>query len=147
MANCPVVVLDVPFAAFRGVLTAPFDRRTWLATSYAVLGTVVGVFGAVVVVLLLCSLALSFTVVGALVLLGGTLLLARRLGRLERTRAGVVMGITIADPHEPAQGRWWVAWIESWRTVAYPAALVPAGLPGWLVVTGTWVGSHALLRA
>src|SRR5207244_11369977 len=32
-------VLDVPFAAFRGVLTAPFDRRTWLATSYAVFGT------------------------------------------------------------------------------------------------------------
>jgi len=129
------------------VLTAPFDRRTWLATSYAVLGTVVGAFGALVVVLLLCSLALSFTVVGALLLLGGTLLLARRLGRLERTRAQVVLGVTIADPYEPAEGRWWVAWIESWRTVAYPAALLPAGLPGWLVGTGAWVGGHWLLRA
>jgi signal transduction histidine kinase len=140
-------VFDVPFAAFRGVLTAPFDRRTWLATSYAVLGTVVGAFGALVVALLLCSLALSFTVVGALLLLGGTLLLARRLGRLERTRAEVVLGLTIADPHEPTEGQWWVAWIESWRTVAHPAALLPAGLPGWLAATGALVGGNVLLRA
>jgi signal transduction histidine kinase len=139
--------LDVPFAAFRGVLAAPFDRRTWLATSYAVLGAVVGAFGALVVVLLLCSLALSFTVVGALLLLGGTLLLARRLGRLERTRAEVVLGLTIADPHEPVEGQWWVAWIESWRTVAHPAALLPAALPGWLAVTTAWVGGNVLLRA
>ena len=129
------------------MLTAPFDRRTWLATSYAVLGTVVGLFGAVVVVLLLCSLALSFTVVGALLLLWGTLLLARRLSRLERTRAEAVLGLTIADPHEPAEGRWWAAWIESWRTAAYPAALLPAGRPGWLMVTGAWVGGEVLLRA
>jgi signal transduction histidine kinase len=139
--------LDVPFAAFRGVLTAPFDRRTWLATSYAVLGTVVGVFGALVVALLLCSLALSFTVVGALLLLGGTLLLARRLGRLERTRADVVLGLTIADPHDPVEGKWWVTWIESWRAVAHPAALLPTGLPGWLLATGVWIGGNVLRRA
>ncbi|MCA1846802.1 MAG: hypothetical protein LC792_27130, partial [Actinobacteria bacterium] len=64
-------MFDVPFAAFRGVLAAPFDRRTWLATSYAVLGTVVGALGAVALLLVLSSLALSFTVVGALVVLGG----------------------------------------------------------------------------
>jgi signal transduction histidine kinase len=138
--------LDVPFAAFRGVLTAPFDRRTWLATSYAVLGTVVGVFGALLVALLLISLALSFTVVGALLLLGGTLLLARRLGRLERTRAEVVLGLTIADPHELVEGEWWVGFLESWRAVAYPVALLPTGLPGWLVVTGAWLGGNVLRR-
>ncbi len=129
------------------MLTAPFDRRTWLATSYAVLGTVVGAFGALVVVLLLCSLALSFTVVGALLLLGGTLLLARRLGRLERTRAGVVLGLTIADPHDPVEGQWWVTCIESWRAVAYPVALLPTGLPGWLLVTVAWLGGNVLRRA
>ena len=129
------------------MLTAPFDRRTWLATSYAVLGTVVGAFGALVVVLLLCSLALSFTVVGALLLLGGTLLLSRRLGRLERTRAGVVLGLTIADPHDPVEGQWWVACIESWRAVAYPVALLPTGLPGWLLVTVAWLGGNVLRRA
>jgi signal transduction histidine kinase len=139
--------LDVPFAAFRGVLTAPFDRRTWLATGYAVLGTVVGVFGALVVALLLLSLALSFTVVGALLLLGGTLLLARRLGRLERTRADLVLGLTIADPHDPFEEWWWVACIESWRAVAHPVALLPTGLPGWLVVTGAWIGGNVLRRA
>ena len=129
------------------MLTAPFDRRTWLATSYAVLGTVVGAFGALVVALLVFSLALSFTVVGALLLLGGTLLLARRLGRLERTRADVVLGLTIADPHDPVEGQWWVACIESWRAVAHPVALLPTGLPGWLVVTGAWVGGNVLRRA
>ena len=56
------------------MITAPFDRRTWLATSYAVLGTVVGAFGALALLLVLSSLALSFTVVGALVVLGGTLI-------------------------------------------------------------------------
>ena len=128
------------------MLAAPFDRRTWLATSYAVLGTVVGAFGALVTVLLLCSLALSFTVVGALLLLGGTLLLARRLGRLERTRADVVLGIVIADPHDPVEGDWWVTCIESWRVIAYPAALLPTGRPGWLVLTGAWIGGHILRR-
>ncbi|HZI39601.1 MAG TPA: sensor histidine kinase [Acidimicrobiia bacterium] len=128
------------------MLTAPFDRRTWLATSYAVLGTVVGVFGALLVALLLLSLALSFTVVGALLLLGGTLLLARRLARLERTRAEVVLGLTIADPHEPAVGRWWVGCLESWRAVAHPVSLLPTGLPGWLVVTAAWLGGSVLRR-
>lgn len=128
------------------MLTAPFDRRTWLATSYAVLGTVVGVSGALVVALLVVSLALSFTVVGALLLLGGTLLLARRLGRLERTRAEVVLGLTIADPHGPVEGEWWVGFLESWRAVSYPVALLPTGLPGWVVVTGAWLGGNVLRR-
>ena len=128
------------------MLTAPFDRRTWLATSYAVLGTVVGVFGALLVALLLLSLALSFTVVGALLLLGGTLLLARRLARLERTRAEVVLGLTIADPHEPVVDRWWVGCLESWRSVAHPVALLPTGPAGWLVVTGAWLGGSVLRR-
>ena len=125
---------------------APFDRRTWLATSYAVLGTVVGVSGALVVALLLLSLALSFTVVGALLLLGGTLLLARRLARLERTRAEVVLGLTIADPHEFVEGRLWVGCLEAWRAVAYPVALLPTGLAGWLVVTLAWLGAGVLRR-
>jgi signal transduction histidine kinase len=129
------------------VLTAPFDRRTWRATSYAVFGTVVGSMGALVVVLLLLSLALSFTVVGALAVLGGAVLLARSLGRLERTRADVVLGLTIANPHEVAVDRWWVAWIESWRTVAYPAALVPTGRVGWQLVLAAWIGGEVLVRA
>ena len=128
------------------MLTAPFDRRTWLATSYAVLGAVVGLFGALVVVLLLVSLALSFTVVGALFVLGATLALARTLGRFERTRAGAVVGLPIADPHGVTIGRWWAPWLGSWRAVAYPAALVPAGRPGWLAVAAAWLGGLALSR-
>jgi signal transduction histidine kinase len=145
-------VLDVPFAAFRGVLTAPFDRRTWQATSYAVLGTVVGFMGALVVVLLLLSLALSFTVVGALGLLGATLLLARRLGRLERTRANLVLGLAIADPPpRPAEGRWWqqvvamVTNIQTWREIAYLALLAPLGLIGCVVVVAAWTGAAVFL--
>jgi signal transduction histidine kinase len=143
-------VFDVSFAAFRGVLTAPFDRRTWQATSYAVFGPVVGGLGALVVVLLLCSLALSFTVVGALFVLGGTLLLARRLAAAERTRADLLLGLTIADPHRPAEWAWWqpvVAWAGHWREIAYPVVLLPLGLPGWLPATGAWIGAAVLLRA
>jgi signal transduction histidine kinase len=102
--------------------------------------------GALVVALLLFSLALSFTVVGALWVLGATLALTRSLGQFERARAGAVLGLTIADPHEPSPGPWWVAWIESWRTVAYPAAVLPAGRAGWLLVVAAWIGGEAVLR-
>jgi signal transduction histidine kinase len=138
-------VFDVPFAAFRGVLLAPFDRRTWLATSYAVFGTVVGVFGAVVVLLLLGALALSFTVVGALFVLGGALLLALRLGRLERHRAAILLGLTIVDPH-PNPGAWWQPWVDRWREIAYPILLLPLGRPGWLAAAATWAGAVLLRR-
>jgi signal transduction histidine kinase len=139
--------LDVPFAAFRGVLTAPFDRRTWLATSYAVLGTVVGALGALVLLLVLSSLALSFTVVGALVLLGGTLTVARRLGRAERTRALVFLGVAIPSPHLPTEGKWWQRVVaratrsESWREVAYLVLLGPVGLIGSVLVVAAWTGA------
>jgi signal transduction histidine kinase len=144
-------VFDVPFAAFRGVLTAPFDRRTWLATSYATLGAVVGVFGALVVALLLCSLALSFTVVGALLLLGVTLLVARRLAGLERTRARVVLGLTIAEAPRVFEGKWWqrvlgrATDIQTWREIAYLALLGPLGLLGCVVVVAAWTGAAVLV--
>src|SRR5205814_792230 len=98
--------------------------RTWLATSYAVLGTVVGVLGALVLVLVLASLALSFTVVGALVILGGTLVVARRLGRAERTRAEVLLGLSIPNPHLPTEGKWWQ------RVVARATGAGRPGHPG-----------------
>jgi signal transduction histidine kinase len=143
--------LDVRFAAFRGVFTAPFDRRTWLATSYAVFGTVVGALGALVLLLVLSSLALSFTVVGALVVLGGTLIGARRLGRAERTRAEVLLGLAIADPHLPTEGKWWQRVVaratrsETWREVAYLVLLGPIGLLGALLVLAAWTGAAVLL--
>ena len=61
----------------------------------------------VVFALVLASLALSFTVVGALALLGVTLSGVRRLGRAERARAGLLIGVAIADPHLPVEGKWW----------------------------------------
>jgi len=144
-------VLDVPFAAFRGVLTAPFDRRTWLATSYAGFGSVVGALGALVVLLVLSSLALSFTVVGALAVLGGTLIFARRLAQAERTRAEVLLGLSIADPHQPTDGKWWQRIVaratraESWREVAYLGLMAPIGLVGCLLVTAAWTGAAVLI--
>ena len=133
------------------MLTAPFDRRTWLATSYATLGAVVGVFGALVVALLLCSLALSFTVVGALLLLGVTLLLARRLAGLERTRARVVLGLTIAEAPRVFEGKWWqrvlgrATDIQTWREIAYLTLLGPLGLLGCAVVVAAWAGAAVLV--
>jgi signal transduction histidine kinase len=140
-------VLDVRFAAFRGVLTAPLDRRSWLATSYAVFGMVVGALGALVLLLVLSSLALSFTVVGALALLGATLSGARRLGRAERTRAEVFFGVVIADPHLPTEGKWWQRVVaratraETWREVAYLVLLAPISLIGAVLVLAAWTGA------
>lgn len=144
-------MLDVPFAAFRGVLAAPFDRRAWRATSYAVFGMVVGVLGALVVVLLVLSLTLSFTVVGALGVLGVALVLARGLGRFERARAGAVLGLTIADSPRPVGGKWWrrviamATDLQTWREVAYLALLIPVGLVGCGVVVAAWTGAAVLL--
>jgi len=144
-------VFDVRFAAFRGVLTAPLDRRTWLATSYAVFGTVVGALGALVLALVLASLALSFTVVGALALLGATLVGARRLGRAERARAEIFFGVTIADPHLPTEGKWWQRVVaratrsESWREVAYLVLLIPISVIGAVLVVAAWTGAAVFL--
>jgi signal transduction histidine kinase len=144
-------VLDVRFTAIRGVLVAPLDRRTWLATSYAVFGTVVGALGALVLLLVLASLALSFTVVGALALLGATLVGARRLAQAERARAGLFFGVTIADPHLPTEGKWWQRVVaratrsETWREVAYLVLLGPISLIGAGLVLAAWTGAAVFL--
>jgi signal transduction histidine kinase len=143
--------LDVRFAAFRGVLSAPLDRRTWLATSYAMFGTVVGALGAVVLLLVLASLALSFTVVGSLALLGATLVGARRLARAERARAEIFFGVTIADPHLPTEGKWWQRVVaratrsETWREVAYLVLLTPISVIGAILVLAAWTGAAVFL--
>ena len=122
-----------------------------MATSYAVLGTVVGGLGAVALVLVLSSLALSFTVVGALVVLGGTLIFTRALARVERARAGALLGLPIADPHLPTEGKWWQRVVaratrsESWREVAYLVLLAPLGVLGCGLVVGAWTGATVLL--
>lgn len=133
------------------MLLAPFDRRTWLATSYAVFGTVVGALGAVALLLVLSSLALSFTVVGALLVLGGTLIFTRRLARAERVRAEAVLGLSIADPHVPTEGKWWQRVVaratrsESWREVAYLVLLAPLGLIGCVLVVAAWTAATVLV--
>ncbi len=112
---------------------------------------VVGGLGALVLLLVLSSLALSFTVVGALVVLGGTLIGARRLGRAERTRAEVLLGLAIADPHLPTEGKWWQRVVaratrsETWREVGYLVLLAPIGLIGALLVVAAWSGAAVLL--
>ncbi len=122
-----------------------------MATSYVVLGTVVGTLGAIILLLVLSSLALSFTVVGALLVLGGTLIFTRRLARAERRRAGVLLGLSIPDPHQPTVGKWWQRIVaratrsESWREVAYLVLLAPLGLLGCLLVVAAWTGAAILV--
>jgi len=144
--------MEVPLATFRTVLTAPFARRTWLATGYAVLGSLVGgASSALVLALLALCLALTVTVVGSLAALALTLGCCRALARAERTRALVFLGVSIADPHRPVDGSWWQRVIvrvtrpETWREVAYFVALLPVGLAGCLLVAGAWVGAFVLL--
>ena len=101
--------------------------------------------------LVLASLALSFTVVGALALLGATLVGARRLARAERARAGLFFGVTIADPHLPTEGKWWQRVVaratrsETWREVAYLVLLGPISLIGAGLVLAAWTGAAVFL--
>ena len=114
-------------------------------------GTVVGALGALVLLLVLVSLALSFTVVGALALLGATLLGARRLGRAERARVEIFFGVRIADPHLPTEGKWWQRVVaratrsETWREVAYLVLLGPISLIGAALVVAAWTGAAVFL--
>jgi signal transduction histidine kinase len=116
-----------------------------------VFGTVIGALGALAFLLVLSSLALSFTVVGALLLLGATLILTRRLARAERTRAEVLLGLSIPDPHQPTTGKWWQRVVaratrsESWREIAYLVLLAPIGLVGALLVVAAWTGATVLV--
>src|SRR4051812_4246517 len=77
---------------------APLVRRTVRETAYLLLDLPVGVIGfSAMVSALAVGISLAITLVG-IPLLAGTLLAARHVAGLERTRARALLGVTVAAP-------------------------------------------------
>jgi signal transduction histidine kinase len=77
--------------------------------------------------------------------------MARGLGRLERSRVGALLGVELPDPHSPLEGSWWSKLKQRarspsrWREIGYLIALLPTGAVAFSVTIAAWCGSAALL--
>ncbi|MEU0719295.1 sensor domain-containing protein, partial [Streptomyces lavendulocolor] len=123
-----------------------YDRYVWKEVAHLLANLPIALIGFVYVVLMVAvGAGLSVTVVG-LPLLAAGLVGARRLGRAERARARVLLGIRVDEPsplpHRPGGGffaRLWTVLKDSvaWRTVLYEFIRLPWGV---LTFTVTLVG-------
>jgi signal transduction histidine kinase len=116
------------------------DRQTWKEIAHLLANLPVSIFGFVYVVTLVSTgSGLAVTVIG-LPLLAAGLLGARQLGKLERARARLLLGVRIDEPSPlPVRRTGFFAWLWSslkdpvgWRTVLYDFVRLP-----WGVVTFT----------
>ncbi|GAA1930369.1 sensor domain-containing protein [Streptomyces durmitorensis] len=120
---------------------AAYDRQTWKEIAHLLANLPLGVAGFVyVVVTLAAGGGLAVTVVG-LPLLAGALLGARLIGKWERARARMLLGLRIDEPSPmPRQrGHGFFGWLWTslkdpvgWRTMLYSFMRLP-----WGVVTFT----------
>jgi signal transduction histidine kinase len=113
-----------------------FDVQTWKEIAHLLANLPVSIFGFVyVVTLMFTGAGLAVTVIG-LPLLAGGLLGARQLGKAERARARVLLGVRIDEP-SPLRVRrtgffpWlWTSLKDpvGWRTVLYDFVRLPWGI-------------------
>jgi signal transduction histidine kinase len=140
----------------RGVvaaLTAPFAPRTWLAGADLVLSLVLGLFGFVVVtVLVVTGVALIVVALVGLVLLVVTLHLARLPAAVDRARIRTFLGDEISPPDLPtrAPGQTFLSW--QWTTATSGAMWKPGlyqlvRLPVMVVVTSVAVATWSVAAA
>ncbi|MGI5356797.1 sensor histidine kinase [Streptomyces sp. CA-252508] len=123
-----------------------YDRYVWKEVAHLLANLPIALIGFVYVVLMVAvGAGLSVTVVG-LPLLAAGLVGARRLGRAERARARMLLGLRVDEPsplpHRPGGGffaRLWTVLKDSvaWRTVLYEFIRLPWGV---LTFTVTLVG-------
>ncbi|RBM04636.1 sensor histidine kinase [Streptomyces sp. PT12] len=130
------------------VLRLPFGARTWREGTHLLLNLPLGIASFVIAVTgLSVSGGLLITFVG-LPLLAVVLLLLRLFGRIERGRARVFLGSTVAEP-EPLRMREGrrgpLAWTEamlrsnvSWRATAYALLQLPWGTLTFCAVATLW---------
>jgi signal transduction histidine kinase len=127
-------------AAGTGLWT-PFTRRSARELGYCLAGALPSVAGFMVIMTLLVTGAgLTVTLLGTfigLLVLGATLALARRLGRLHRRLARRLLGADIADPPPFRPGRGVLGRLDArlrdgaaWRSVVYVAVKLPVSLLG-----------------
>ena len=145
-------------AAYRdgvlGSLFAPWRRRsTWWDVGYSVLSLPLGIaFFASATALSAASIGLLITFPLAIPFLWLLFVGARGMGRLERSRLDVLLGIRLADPVRPlAPGSWWSHWKARfrdrarWKELGHAFLLLPLGVLNVVVVMVTFGGSVALI--
>jgi signal transduction histidine kinase len=135
-------------------LLAPWRRAgTWWELAFAQLGILVGtVTFTLVITLLSVTVGLLVVLPLAVPFAWALFWLSAAFGRLERSRIRALLGVELADPHDPERpGSWWSklkARARSgsrWREIGYHLANLPVSAVGVVVTTGAWCGSAALL--
>ncbi|SDJ47811.1 sensor histidine kinase [Streptomyces indicus] len=139
--------------ALSAVLRAPLSRRAGREVAYLLLGSLLGLAGALpVLVLLALGFAFVVTLVGSVVgllLTVAALGLALGLGSLHRRLAGSLLGEHVPAPHRPAAhtGPGLFARLDArlrdgtaWRHVSYVLAKLPLSLIGLYAVQWWVVG-------
>jgi signal transduction histidine kinase len=138
-----------------GSLVAPWRRSsTWWVLGYTLLSGIVGTITfSVLLTLAATSGSLIITFPLAIPLIWLTFVCGRGVGRLERSRAAVLLEEEVADPVRPFQKPrgWWSHWkarftdAARWKEMAHGVLLFPLGLLAALAVLVAWCGSVALL--
>ena len=144
-------------AAYRddvlGPLLAPWRHRsTWWGLGYSVLSLPIGVLSfTLVTALVATSVGLAVTFVFAIPVVWLLFVGGRAVGRLERSRLDVLLGVALPDPVRPlADGSWWAHWKARfrdrarWKELAHALLLLPLGVMNLVVLVVAWGGSAAL---
>ena len=127
--------LDLRAGPLRRFLKPLVERRTYRGFLHVALDLPVGTVSfTVVVTLLTTAVAMAITVVG-IPLAGLTMVVARRIGELERARASRFLGTVIARPSElpRVEGHWPQLRAQlrdpvAWRACWYSILLLPVGI-------------------
>jgi signal transduction histidine kinase len=131
------------------VLRAPLDRRAWMELLACLIGLPLGLAGFIAVVVpLALGAGLSVTLIGTipgLLLLVGSLALARALGWTYRRLAARLLGERVAAPPPARTGSGALGRLgarlrdgAAWRSLAYLAAKLPLSVLGGYAA-GLWV--------
>ncbi len=129
-----------------------FTRDAWRRILYALLSLPLGVVYAVVALVCLFMSLYAMLVVVGFFLLAGTMVLAARLGRVERARARALLGTVTADPprREPVRAGTWaragarIRDAQSWKEFGYLLLTLPLGA---LTGAAVLLSGALLLRA
>ncbi|MFC7985706.1 sensor histidine kinase [Streptomyces sp. NPDC057336] len=119
-----------------------YDRHTWMEIAHLLANLPASLLGFVyVVTMLFTGVGLTVTVIGFPLLAAG-LMGARQLGKLERARARVLLGVRVDEPSRlPLRGgggffpQLWMALKDpvGWRTVLYDFIRLPWGILTFVV--------------
>jgi signal transduction histidine kinase len=146
-------VVDVRGSAIGTVLRPWRHLSTWWSLVHVLLDLPLGLVYSVPVIVLL-GLAVGLLPIFPLSMLVVWLMfgLARRLGRVERSRYAALLGVELGDPHAPLPpGSWWSRWTQLVRSasrrreVGYLAAAVVVGAVGFSLAVAAWAGSIVLV--